>query len=56
MTVNQALWAEYQIPAYLMELKIQHVKKLPGRRLPPDWRELGRGLVKSIAEVLLEKP
>jgi len=52
MTVNQALWAEYQIPAYLMELKVEHVTKLPGRRLPSDWRALGRGLVKSIAEVI----
>jgi hypothetical protein len=56
MTVNQALWAEYQIPAYLMELKVEHVNKLPGRRLPSDWQTLGRGLVKSIGELWPEKP
>lgn len=47
MTVNQALWAEYQIPAYLMELKVEKVDKLNGRRLVPDWLELGQGLVEA---------
>lgn len=56
MTINQALWAEYRIPAYLMELKVEHVNKLPGRRLPSDWQALGRGLVKSIGEVVPETP
>ncbi|MEM9830373.1 MAG: M14-type cytosolic carboxypeptidase [Bacteroidota bacterium] len=52
MTVNQALWAEYQIPAYLMELKVEKVNKLNGRRLVPEWLALGKGLVKSIAEAV----
>ncbi len=47
MTVNQALWAEHQIPAYLMELKVEKVNKLDGRRLVPDWLLLGPGLVRA---------
>lgn len=47
MSVNQALWAEQQIPAYLMELKVEKVNKLNGRRLPPDWLLLGPGLVRA---------
>ncbi len=47
MTVNQALWAEHKVPAYLMELKVEKVNKLEGRRLPPDWLLLGPGLVRA---------
>ncbi|WP_373515864.1 M14-type cytosolic carboxypeptidase [Persicitalea sp.] len=47
MTVNQALWAEQQVPAYLMELKVERVNKLDGRRLTPDWLLLGPGLVRA---------
>lgn len=47
MSVNQALWDEYQIPAYLMELKVEHNEKLSGRRLAPDWLEMGGGLVEA---------
>ena len=47
MTVNQALWAEGQVPAYLMELKVEKVSKLDGRRLVPDWLLLGPGLVRA---------
>jgi hypothetical protein len=49
MTVNQALWAEYQIPAYLMELKVEKVEKLDARRTVQDWLHLGSGLVQAIA-------
>ena len=52
MTVNQALWDEYQIPAYLMELKVEKVNKLNGQRLIPEWLALGRGLVKSASEAV----
>lgn len=52
MTVNQALWTEYQIPAYLMELKVENVTKLNGRRLKSDWLELGEGLIKSVSEAV----
>ena len=52
MTVNQALWAEFQIPAYLIELKVERVEKLPGRRLVADWQKLGAGMVKSIDEAV----
>ncbi|MGB3779614.1 MAG: M14-type cytosolic carboxypeptidase [Tunicatimonas sp.] len=49
MTVNQALWAEEQVPAYLMELKVERVGKLNGRRTVDDWRALGPKLVQAIA-------
>lgn len=49
MTVNQALWAEEQLPAYLMELKVEKVDKLGARRSVQDWLALGPGLVKAIA-------
>ncbi len=49
MTVNQALWAEEQVPAYLMELKVERVGKLNGRRTVNDWRALGPKLVQAIA-------
>ncbi len=49
MTVNQALWAEEQVPAYLMELKVERVGKLNGRRTVADWRALGPKMVQAIA-------
>ncbi len=52
MTVNQALWAEEQVPAYLMELKVERVGKLNGRRTVDDWRALGPKLVQAIAAAL----
>ena len=52
MTVNQALWAEEQVPAYLMELKVERVSKLNGRRTVDDWRALGPKLVQAIAATL----
>lgn len=47
MSVNQALWAQHQVPAYLIELKVEKVNKLEGRRLPTDWLLLGPGLVRG---------
>ncbi|NND04957.1 MAG: hypothetical protein HKN87_01135 [Saprospiraceae bacterium] len=52
MTVNQALWAEMNIPAYLMELKVEAVDKIDGRRGVEDWLELGRGLLEAIDKSL----
>ena len=49
MTVNQALWSELQIPAYLMELKVEKVGKLNGRRSVDDWKALGPELVEAMA-------
>lgn len=49
MTVNQALWAEHRIPAYLMELKVEKVDKLNGRRTVDDWLALGPKLVEAVA-------
>jgi hypothetical protein len=49
MTVNQALWAEYEVPAYLMELKVEKVGKLDARRTVQDWLHLGSGLVQATA-------
>lgn len=47
MTVNQALWAEFQLPAFLMELKVEKVQKLDSKRSVQDWLELGTGLVQA---------
>ena len=57
MTVNQALWAERQIPAYLMELKVEKVGKLDdrrdaGRRAIDDWLALGPALVNAMVEAV----
>ena len=52
MSVNQALWAEQQVPAYLMELKVEEVAKLDGRRTVDDWLALGPKLVEAIAEAV----
>ena len=52
MTVNQALWAEQQVSAYLMELKVEKVGKLNGRRSVDDWLALGPKLVEAIAEAV----
>ena len=49
MTVNQALWAEDQVPAYLMELKVERVDELNRRRSVDDWRTLGPKFVQAIA-------
>lgn len=52
MTVYQNLFAEFQIPAYLMELKVENVSKINRRRLVDDWTELGPLLVRSITKAL----
>lgn len=52
MTVNQALWAEMNVPAYLMELKVEEVAKMDGRRTIENWLQLGEGLVKAAAIVV----
>lgn len=48
MTVNQALWAEQKVPAYLMELKVEEVEKLKDRRTVDDWLALGPEIVKGL--------
>lgn len=48
MTINENLWSEFQTPAYLMELKVEHVDKTHRRRLIPEWLELGKGITKAI--------
>ncbi|MDF9798534.1 hypothetical protein OKW21_003797 [Catalinimonas alkaloidigena] len=48
MTVNQALWAEQKVPAYLMELKVEEVEKLNARRSVEDWLALGAGVVNGL--------
>lgn len=48
MTVNQALWAEQKVPAYLMELKVEKADKLNARRSVEDWLDLGQGVVKAL--------
>ncbi|MBK8500931.1 MAG: hypothetical protein IPL46_01295 [Saprospiraceae bacterium] len=54
MSVYQNLSAEFQIPAYLMELKVEKIAKVNGRRLVADWLEMGPLLVKSITNALHE--
>ncbi len=48
MTINENLWSEFQTPAYLMELKVEHVDKIHRRRLIPEWLELGKAITKAI--------
>lgn len=48
MTVNQALWAEQQVPAYLMELKVEKADKLNARRSVEDWLALGPVVVNAL--------
>ena len=48
MTVSQGLWAELQIPAYLIELNVGEVKKLDRRRTVDDWLALGPKLAEAL--------
>ena len=48
MTVFQGLWAELQIPAYLIELNVGEVEKLNRRRTVDDWLALGPKLAEAL--------
>ena len=54
MTVYQALWAEQQVPAYVMELNVGKVEKLNGRRTADDWLALGPKLAEALAAAVKE--
>ncbi len=54
MTVYQALWAEQQVPAYVMELNVGTVEKLNGRRTADDWLALGPKLAEALAAAVEE--
>ena len=54
MTVYQALWAEQQVPAYVMELNVGKVEKLNGRRTADDWLALGPKLAEALAAAVEE--
>jgi len=48
MTVNQALWAEQKVAAYLMELKVEEVEKIGRRRNVEDWLTLGPKILQAM--------
>lgn len=50
MSVNQGLYADFGIPAMLMETRVSRHPKLGGRfRSIEDWREFGAGVVRAAA-------
>jgi hypothetical protein len=49
MTVNQALWTERKLPAFLMEQRVEHNEKLGRYPTTSDRLAFGTGLVKAIA-------
>lgn len=49
MTVNEALWREMKVPAYLLELKVEELGLGEGRRSVPEWLELGAGIVRALS-------
>jgi hypothetical protein len=50
MTVNQGLYADFKIPAMLMETRVSRHPKLGGRlRTVEDWRAFGEGLIRAAA-------
>ncbi len=49
MTVNQDLFAERRIPAFLMELMVERHPKLGRLRTAQDFIDFGAGLAKSLA-------
>jgi hypothetical protein len=52
MTVYENLWSEFGIPAYLMELKIEQVRKINRSRMISDWLSLGPKIIESISSAL----
>ena len=50
MTVNQGLYADFKIPAMLMETRVSKHPKLGGRpRTIEDWRAFGAGVIRAAA-------
>jgi hypothetical protein len=54
MSVNQALWSERKIPAFLMEQRVEFNEKLGRYPTVEDRLSFGAGLVKAIAQALTE--
>jgi hypothetical protein len=52
MTVNQGLWRDRQLPAFLMELRISRHPRLDRLPTAEDRMDFGRGLVRAAAEAL----
>jgi hypothetical protein len=52
--VIQWLWNTHKVPAFLMELRIAHSKKLNRRPGPAVWSEFGAQLATEISQLLLK--
>ena len=56
MTVNQGLYADFKIPAMLMETRVSTHPKLGGRiRNVEDWRAFGAGVIRAAAAAVSGK-
>ena len=55
MSVNQGLYADFGIPAMLMETRVERHPELGRPRVVEDWLELGAGLVRAAAETVSER-
>ncbi|MCB9383045.1 MAG: hypothetical protein H6509_00400 [Bryobacterales bacterium] len=56
MTVNQGLYADFQIPAMLMESRVSRHPKLGGRfRSIEDWQAFGAGIIRAAAAAVSGK-
>jgi hypothetical protein len=53
-TVNQNLFAERKVPAFLMELMVERHPKLGRLRTAQDFSEFGAGLAKCLAAAVAE--
>lgn len=52
MSVNQGLYADFAIPAMLMETRVERHPELNGPRTIPEWKALGEGLIRAAAETV----
>jgi hypothetical protein len=53
MTVNQGLWAERKIPAFLMELMVDRNQKLGREPTVGDRLEFGAALIRAMAAAVV---
>jgi hypothetical protein len=51
MTVDQSLFRERKIPAFLLELGVEYNPRLKRLRTVDDWSDFGRALVEVLGEL-----
>jgi len=54
-SVNQGLYADFGIPAMLMETRVEKHPEFGRPRVVEDWLDLGAGLVRAAAETVAER-